>query len=545
MNGSELHAQLGLAPGCTAEQVDAAWIRGGQCPEARLAWRILRDPAFEALAARGQDLNDLTRAGWFDDGYDDPQALRELQAGFSLRDLPIHNLRLPAGQGSPVVLAATGAFSPAHRGHVAMMRSARETVEEAGHEVLGGYLCPDHDQYVSAKYDGQAARPIQDRISEAQSLLRSSSWLMVDPWPGRVADRALNFTDVLAHLQHSLRRLQGMADVQVWMVLGSDNQGFADALPGGCVIVPRDGHPVLGPASDRCLHARSTAYGWESSTRVRQSRSRSAPPRRLYAMRDDLAWATEGWNLGPGQLQDFAQQIIEALSESLGAGWETQIVGQDEQCVLAEQWMQDHLLLGLDAATPAHHHLHLTRLFEMGGSQTKALSLVERYGCAAPEQQAQQVPSGTYVLFDDDIASGQTMKTVRQILPYWVRIHETRSLVGHSLGRSPDDVVDLRDFLLGSRQGGLTVQTPSGPARALYAAPWVNLTARASIAPEACDRLSQRIWQANYDLHRRSGLTVAQADPACQRLLTGLGYDLLTPLHQVVETQRGEVAVAA
>ena len=82
------------------------------------------------------------------------------EAGFFLDDDPVdaplddvgwlctptaavrHGLAECAEASTPVVLLATGGFWPPHRGHVAMMERARESLESAGHQVVGGYLSP-------------------------------------------------------------------------------------------------------------------------------------------------------------------------------------------------------------------------------------------------------------------------------------------------------------------------------------------------------------------------------------------------------------------
>ena len=49
------------------------------------------------------------------------------------------------------VLLATGAMSPIHRGHVAMMVHAKAALEREGWAVLGGFVSPSHDLYVGPK----------------------------------------------------------------------------------------------------------------------------------------------------------------------------------------------------------------------------------------------------------------------------------------------------------------------------------------------------------------------------------------------------------
>ena len=52
---------------------------------------------------------------------------------------------------NPVVLLSTGGFDPIHDGHIYMMEFAKEALEKKGYHVIGGYLSPSHESYVSTK----------------------------------------------------------------------------------------------------------------------------------------------------------------------------------------------------------------------------------------------------------------------------------------------------------------------------------------------------------------------------------------------------------
>ena len=58
-----------------------------------------------------------------------------------------------APRGRRCVLLTTGALNPIHRGHVAMFDRARDALEaEYGLDVVGGFLSPSHDTYLSGKF---------------------------------------------------------------------------------------------------------------------------------------------------------------------------------------------------------------------------------------------------------------------------------------------------------------------------------------------------------------------------------------------------------
>ena len=82
-----------------------------------------------------------------------------------------------------VVLIKTGALNPVHRGHISNMIKAKQYLEDVqGYNVIGGYLSPTHDQYVSGKLAHQCIPGIH-RIAMCQKAIEEENqqhWLSVD-----------------------------------------------------------------------------------------------------------------------------------------------------------------------------------------------------------------------------------------------------------------------------------------------------------------------------------------------------------------------------
>ena len=88
------------------------------------------------------------------------------------------------------------------------------------------------------------------------------------------------------------------------------------------------------------------------------------------------------------------------------------------------------------------------------------------------------------------------------------------------------DVIDLRDFILGSKASGLVVNLPNGEvARAPYLQPYISLISRASIPPSFDMLLSKKLWEMNFDFFSvLNRATIADLDEYVQKLFYYLGF---------------------
>jgi len=479
----------------------------------------------------------LDEAGFFDNGLPVAEIERGDEMSARLACTPwgfvARSARTSRG-AHRIVLAATGAFAPVHDGHIAMMQAARQAAENAGKHVLGGYLAPDHDRYVSTKHPD--ALTAAQRVARCEDAVKDLGWLCVDPWPALWVGEALNYTDVIERLQRYLRA-HVADDIDVWFVGGSDNAGFARVFSqfGGCVIVQRDA-PVS--ASDRVEHpnviyAGPTAASSQSSTKVRRRSSTitdlTAGPSEpsQYVLRDDLNWAIQPWAARHPQIHRAASRFSDDVTAALRAALADsaaaiRFVDPGEQKQLTDQLIAAGAnVLNLDPVTSATERLSLCRMFDCSDAQISARKLCGRPGAPPLDEQLRRIPAGEYDLVDDDIATGFTVEHVRALLPDDVAVRRTHSLLAKSAGDAPIfDVVDLRDFLLGARQAGLVVELPDAtPARVPYMAPFVQLRTRAKIPAEACQSLSRSLWEANLRFFARVPVKVADAAPATRRFI--------------------------
>lgn len=84
-----------------------------------------------------------------------------------------------------VVLIGTGSYNPVHRGHIELFKLVKDQLEKNyKFKVLGAYISPSHDDYVSNKL-GRDHIDSKHRIKMTQLAIKEAGyedWLCCDPW---------------------------------------------------------------------------------------------------------------------------------------------------------------------------------------------------------------------------------------------------------------------------------------------------------------------------------------------------------------------------
>ncbi len=467
-------------------------------------WKLARDPFLGPIVeAQGEAV--AWAAGFFLDQDDQHQPLDDVDWLCTPRP------RCVRPGERPVVLLATGGFNPVHDGHLAMMHAAREAASHSGFTVVGGYLSPGHDDYVRLKC-GAEAIPASVRLEQCATAASSTDWLSVDSWEALHRRVAVNYTDVVARLRLYLRQHVD-ARIDVLYVGGGDNARFAQAFQqdAGCVIVDRPGAEAE-VAKWRARLAGNPRVLWAkadhsaSSRQLRNGTPWSATRHDVVVRRDDArAVRTLGVDLRAFQDALLAAlppaRVVEPTAGRARAG-----------------------TISLDPYTSAEFALKVSRLFALGGHQL--LGHVPRPGAGAIEAQIAAIPVGEYTLVDDDRMSGGTLATVMAMLPPRIRITKTELM----LEPGPDeDVLDSRDFLVGTDEGGLVVELPDGSiGRAPYLLPYVDPVARASVADSRV--FSRTLWEVNARIFQHTNLKVSDLPSAWQRTFATRGNASLADL---------------
>lgn len=506
---------------------------------------LVREAEYGAIwrRVRGQGLDASLRAlettGLIDEGWTRAQRRAlGVEAGFEghvaawTTPLPdpawLETLRARGDLERAVVLLGTGSYAPAHAGHFAMLAAAQAALEAHGHPVLAVYLSPSHDLYVAGKDGGRcAAYPGPLRVDLLRTWLQAhppageAPWL-VCPWEALLAQRATNFTTVRRRLQAYLTQHLGVA-VPVVYAFGADNAAFAeafrDAPAPACVTVGRHGRRGQGIG----LFAPLDHAG--SSTAVRDGTldgadtvlARAAAPEGTYFLRDEGCFAWQAFARGentPALCADAWATFVDTVEATLQAAFATggpaarpdtwaRLDAATQQAQVQAWVAQGRVatppfqMVSLDPvmarAVPGVTHLPLSRLFAVADHQARARDWTTRPGHAALVAVREGMP---VVLIDDDQATGATLKRGASLLErQHVRVVEARVLT------PPDarvfDVVDARDFLPGTADGGLVVQSPAGSAvRVPYLAPFVDLSTRARLPAGTAWHVSRTLWGA-------------------------------------------------
>jgi len=172
-----------------------------------------------------------------DDGSDPWPNLSAIAAAVKLR-----------GSGPRAVLLTTGAMNPVHHGHVAMMNSAKEVLQqEHGITVLAGFISPSHDMYVGPKANRSDAfhASAAQRVDMCWLATQDHSSLHVATWECREEGYLPDYPVVLAQLEKQVHAISGAEEVLVLYVCGTDHaryceHGFPGIRNAGLVVIARD-----------------------------------------------------------------------------------------------------------------------------------------------------------------------------------------------------------------------------------------------------------------------------------------------------------------
>ncbi|PGH27776.1 nicotinate (nicotinamide) nucleotide adenylyltransferase [Polytolypa hystricis UAMH7299] len=105
---------------------------------------------------------------------------------------------------TPLVLVACGSFSPITYQHLRMFPMASDFVRfNTDYEVMGCYLSPVSDAY---KKIGLA--PACHRIEMSELAVKSSDWIMVDPWEA-IQPEYVPTAKVLDHFEYEINTVMG------------------------------------------------------------------------------------------------------------------------------------------------------------------------------------------------------------------------------------------------------------------------------------------------------------------------------------------------
>lgn len=574
----------------------------GKRSQAKLAWKILRDPFFGSAYKSIKSTKKIFEAGFFEDNANLKYSNKERESPSWLatptykiiKQLEKIKKKKKKSNKPYVVLLSTGAFSPIHEGHVKMMEIAREELVKRGFEVIGGYISPSHDGYVSIKDGGEAKLDAALRLELCKLALYKNQWIMIDPWEALYADFALNYSDVIIRLENYLNvHIKADKPIDVVYVFGSDNANFARAFinKGKCVCVKRRGYDkkidelkkepwILN--NNRIMFSKGYTGAIDVSSnlirkgnklsdeRLQKSYDLYAYKKRetkidkrnyLYIIRNDSEWATQQWQRpnNAKNMQIERDMFLKGLAQLIDGCYKKEnnthqinlkicFLDLKQQYEIVRRVNNRYPTISLDVCCKGRYNLDISRIFAISNDQYEPELLMARPGKVKIEDQIRKIPKGRYVLIEDDIASSATINFVKGLLKKDIKIVKLfilskvsqKKFFINSIDNSDNlpifDVVDFRDFLAGSKDGGLAVYLPNGKiARAPYVLPYVSLVTRAKLPAISEMKVSEKLWEMNEKFFHKikPAIKLKDTDKMFQNLMRYIGFTANTPMEHI------------
>lgn len=540
MNNQYLWELLNLNEDFNYKNVDLAYKNiKTKNPNIDFAWKVLRDKYYSEIYKKYKNVDMVIRAGF-------------IQDALTLDEVDFYKLNLlttPFGKilnhlkskkiERPVVLLSTGGFCPLHDGHIHMMEMARQTLENNGYTVVGGYFSPSHETYVSTKpyYNTNTHK----RLELCQNQVENSDWLMVDPWESNHVRTYINFTDVYHRLKLYLNKYINN-QIEVAYVCGADNVNFMYSFEnqGIGVSINRDGFNQEFENVKKEINSQNVFFiNNESNTKYLSSRyirknelpitSNKVNDGHYIIRNEGLLPLSHFKNLTTiNKLQvahnQFLKQFLFSLQNIFHHQMKINIVDINEQVENANNKLRDKKTISLDSYYNGTYNLKVSRMFDISDTQKRYISLIGNLGKETIEEQVTKIKSDNYILVDDDSVTGKTLNNIMSFLPNHIQIDDIY-LLSSLFENKIFDVVDLRDFIIGAENSGLVVRLPNCEIiRVPYVAPYVSLKSRANISSEK--QFSSIIWTLNKEFYTtiNENITLLEVDHNFKTLMNFIGF---------------------
>lgn len=540
---------LGLAENFGCLQVDDAYKKCKKNKQTYLAWKVLRDPFYADVYKKTKSVEKCIDAGFILDSI----SLENIDYyKLDLLTTPVCKILDNIKQKTnPVVLLSTGGFYPIHDGHIEMFELAKNVLQKNGYDVVGGYFSPSHDHYVKNKPNFKISTP--NRIELCWQKIENSNWLMIDPWESLYAPTYINFTDVITRLELYLKKHVNK-NIKVAYVFGGDNVGFVDCFEnrGIAVCIERNTKNNLF-FEKMAQNSNKNVFFVENKSQNANFSSRNMRDNSLkkqtidttqsnvYLVRNEktrsIEFVCEDEKTKQKCHKMFLKKFVKNIKKALPKQLQVKTIELDFQLDIAKQNIQNKKTISIDPYFDGTHNLKISRMFDFADRQKKYNALVERVGEKPLDEQISNIKKGEYTLVDDDSVSGATLKGILEKFPQDIKIKDIY-LLSSCITQKPFDVVDLRDFIVGAKNGGLCVRLPNGQnARAPYLLPYVCLKTRANIICDKELEFSLKMWKLNKEFYKNIKKTVklSQCDAGFVNLMKFVGFSEDTNMIEICD----------
>lgn len=501
--------------------------------EQYLAWKILRDKYYSKIYNKYLNINKIYNAGFIDDKL-------------SLDDINFYKLNLFTtpfnkildnikDKENPIVILSTGGFCPIHTGHIHMMEVAKDELEKIGYDVVGGYFSPSHDNYVLTKPNIKINAA--QRIYNCQKSVESSDWLMIDPFEAIYVKTYVNFTDIINRLELYLQKYVDKR-IKVAYVFGADNAEFMYCFEnqGIGICINRYGYQDIFNTVKKNINNENNIYISKdllnnniSSRNIRKNEEKTdnASIEGIYIIRNEKLLPFKKINKKTDTIKLITAQrnAINKLKELFNSALncEIKIVDVDNQINIAANYLKNKKTISLDPYYEGTYNLNVSRQFEICDLQQNFTKMISRNIIDISSDKF----SDKYILVDDDSVSGNTIKFVKNNFLNNIEIYDTYFLASQNNCKI-FDVVDFRDFIIGSENGGLVVRISNDKyIRAPYINPFVSLFTRANIPVEKEKEISCKIIDINIEFYNNINKNIKLNDLSKDTiyLFTTMGYN--------------------
>ncbi|KTD53763.1 NAD+ synthetase [Legionella santicrucis] len=444
-----------------------------------------------------------------------------------------------------VVLLSTGGFYPIHQGHFLMMSKARQALELEGKKVIGGFFSPSHQDYIKSKFyvKNYSQREHIDLLIQS---VANHPWLDIWLWEYLENKEPINFTDVIIRLECELaKHLKTTLPIKVAYVFGGDNVSFSYAFLergiGICLSRPgaekifnqvRNDPLFLGKNNIYFLNEGTLAFASEA-IRKKNTFSEKNRCKILHLREDELFYQLWSEKKPLEELikkkNQFLGQFVHVLKTTYSRDtneFSIQIKSSQQQALEIKKLLSDKMILSLDPCYIAEFNLGVSRYFRFGLPEIK-LGFSARPEEGTLAQQLLYLPKQPYCLVDDDCFTGKTIEFVKKILH---KEHIVEEFYVSTTGQAKNEIseiIDLRDFIVGSYYGGLVVLLPNKKiARVPYIYPFVLPSLRYHCPADANLNFSLEIWKFNREFFSGclEDLLIKHCDKPFVNLATYLGF---------------------
>lgn len=416
-----------------------------------------------------------------------------------------------------VILLSTGSFAPIHNGHIEKLEVSKNHLESLGMNVVAGYLSPSHDDYVLGKVKDDRYN-IFERVDFIHQKIDEykSDWLFLSPWEALWNCEPINFTTVMDYLKdYVYYHLEDCPEFEIYYVYGSDNHTFGRTFKyhGKGICVERFGYPLFEYRN--VINISQNKYAEINSTTIRKKildKNRTSK-NGVYLLRDDFKRSLPSSVLGKisqKESDDFIKGITDIIKKYNVISKDVRLMDEEKEASLIKDVdLSDYISLDV---YHGDNKARISRLFKMSSGQVSPVSLVcnevfnnEGFECS---------------VFDDDSVSGKTLDfferqfnvtIIKKVLlsDMYKEAENVESIV---------DVADIRDFLLGAKEGGLLVSfglecTNIGTKinknmKCPYIFPFVNPVTRLNIETSKVINYSFEALCLNEILYKNKGILI-------------------------------------